>query len=339
MIAITGATGLLGVYIIAELVQHGYRVRGLYRNAKSLKKAEHSPGLLGVPEVFGQVQWLQGHLDDLESLDGLMEGATAVIHAAAMVSFNPRDRKALEKVNIQGTAQVVHAAMQAPQVERFIHISSVAALGRTERDEWITEDTVWTDNRENSHYALTKWAAEMEVWRGFEEGLSGAIINPSIILGVGDWDTSSARLLQTVHRGFPFYSNGVNSVVDARDVARMSRVLLERADITGQRFIAAGPPVSYRELFYAMADAQEVKRPWLSPPRWMSNLAWRLEKIRTAITRSEPMLTRETVRSGHGVHRYDAARAREVLGVEFRSAEEILRDLVPMYLRDQRERS
>lgn len=339
MIAITGATGLLGVYLITEFLQHGYSVRGLYRTAKSLEKAKHSLQLLGNLDGFQKVDWIQGDLDDSDSLDRLIDGATGLVHAAAMVSFNPRDRKALEKINIQGTAQVVHAALQAPQLKRLVHISSVAALGRTERDDWITEDAVWADSQDNSHYALTKWAAEMEVWRGFEEGLEGGIINPSIILGVGDWDLSSARLLKTVHRGFPFYSEGVNSVVDARDVAHLCRVLFERSEVNKQRFIAAGPPLSYRDLLFAMADALEVKRPGWCPPRWVSNAAWRLEKLRTAISGQEPMLTRETVRSGHGVHRYDAARAREVLGVEFRSVNAILADLVPLYLRDQRERS
>ena len=339
MIAITGATGLLGVYLLAEFVQHGHAARGLYRDDAGLHRAKHVLELLGMEQVFAKVHWVQGSLEDPASIDALLEGASGVIHAAGTVSFSPKARRTLERTNITGTESMVNAALELEPRPRFIQISSVAALGRSEKEEVITEASHCTDSAQNSHYAYTKFAAEREVWRGFEEGLTGAILNPSIILGAGSWETSSARLIHTVYHGFPFYSEGVNSVVDAGDVARSARILMERSEINHQRFITAGPPISYRNLLFAIADALGVKRPRYSPPRWVSGLAWRLEAVRTFFTRTEPMLTRETVLAGHGKSRYDAARAREVLGVDFKDAQAILSSLAPLFLKDQRERS
>src|SRR5947209_12156519 len=199
MILVTGGTGFLGAYIIKNLVEKGNAVRAIRRSA-------NLPFFID-KNIFEKVEWVDGDVLDVVSLAEAMKGVDAVIHSAAIVSFTKDKRKEMYAVNIEGTANVVNVALES-DVRRLLHVSSVAALGRTTKASTVTEAKTWEESKANTHYAITKHQAEMHAWRGFAEGLEGAIINPSTILGYGNWHQSSCAIFKNAYKSFPWYTKG-----------------------------------------------------------------------------------------------------------------------------------
>jgi dihydroflavonol-4-reductase len=267
MVLVTGGTGFLGAYIIKELVQKNYSVRAMRRSNKLP---------FFIPQnIFDKVEWIEGDIVDVVALEYAMQGVDAVIHAAAKVSFAPGERNEMFKTNIEGTANVVNAAL-SQNVKKLIHVSSVAVLGRTNHEEHINESNPWKQNTLTTNYAISKYRAEMEVWRAIGEGLNAVIVNPSTIIGYGDW-------------------NGINSFVDVEDVAS-AIVLLMDSDINGERFILGCDNYSYRKLFDLIADGFGKKHPSREATPFLGELAWRVEKVKSFFSRTPSILTKETAR-------------------------------------------
>lgn len=287
MVLVTGGTGFLGSYIIKELVEKNYPVRAIRRSTSKLP--------FYIPaKIFEQIEWVEGDILDPVSLDEAMDDVDTLIHSAAIISFNPADKKKMYQVNVQGTANVVNTAIEK-NISRLVHISSVAALGRSKTGGHVNEEREWLDSNLNTHYAISKYKAEMEVWRGIGEGLNAVIINPSTVLGFGDWDTSSCRIFKTIYHEFPWYSTGINGFVDIEDVARTT-VLLMQSDIKEQRFIANGDNWTFQQLFNTIADGFGKKHPRREATPFLGNLAWRIEKCKALFSGETPLLTRESAR-------------------------------------------
>jgi nucleoside-diphosphate-sugar epimerase len=290
MVLVTGGTGFLGSYIIKELVERNYPVRAIRRSTSKLP--------FYIPAgIFGQVDWVEGDILDPVALDEAMEGVNAVIHSAAIISFHKADNEKMYHVNVQGTANVVNTAIDK-NISRLVHISSVAALGRSKTGGHINEERKWQESNINTRYAISKYKAEMEVWRGIGEGLNAVIINPSTVLGYGDWDSSSCRIFKTIYHEFPWYTTGINGFVDIEDVARTT-VLLMQSDIKEQRFIANGDNWSFQQLFNTIADGFGKKHPHRKATPLLGGVAWRLEKFKTLFSGENPLLTRESAKVAH----------------------------------------
>ena len=289
-ILVTGGTGFLGSYIIKELVERNYSVRAIRRNSSKLP--------LFIPgDIFKRVEWVEGDVLDQVSLEESLENVSAVIHAAAMVSFYKQDKDRMYRVNVQGTANVVNAMLES-NVSRLVHISSVAALGRSAKSALVTEEKKWHANKENTHYAISKYKSEMEVWRGMGEGLDAVIVNPSTVLGYGDWNSSSCRIFKTIYHEFPWYSTGINGFVDIEDVARVT-VMLMKSDIHDQRFIVNADNWSFQRLFNTIADGFNKRHPRIRATPFLGEVAWRVEKLKSFMYGERPLLTKETARVAH----------------------------------------
>jgi dihydroflavonol-4-reductase len=285
-ILVTGGTGFLGAYIISELMQNGYSVRAINRH-----------GLIPffLPEaVRKEVEWLRCDVRDPVGLEDAMTGVDAVIHAAAKISFSGKERRELWSTNIEGTANVVNAALQQ-NIRRFLYVSSVAALGRTGGSEEVTEEKSWEKSPYNTNYAISKFHGEMEVWRGMGEGLPAVIVNPSTILGYGDWNNTSCAIFRSVYNEFPWYTEGINGFVDVQDTARAIVRLLE-SPINGERYILNGDNWSWRHLFETMANEFGKKPPTREATPFLAGIAWRAEKIKSLLTGRSTLLTRESAR-------------------------------------------
>lgn len=259
-----------------------------------------------------------------------MEGMDAVIHSAARVAFRKKEHAAMLHTNIEGTANMVNAAL-LKKVPRFVHISSVASLGRTTQGEEVTEKKNWEDNDSNSVYALSKYHSEMEVWRGIGEGLDAVILNPSTILGYGDWHQTSCALFKNTWDEFPWYTNGINGFVDVKDVARAA-VLLMESGISNERFIVNGENWSFKQLFDTMADAFGKKRPAKEATPLLSAIAWRMEKLKSLFTGKEPLLTRETARIANTSTYFNNSKIRKALpGFSFTPLTDCIREACANY--------
>ena len=291
MVLVTGGTGFLGSYIIKQLVEKGYAVRAIRRTNKL-------PFWIS-KDVFnntsaGSVEWIDGDVLDVVALQDAMEGIDAIIHSAAVVSFATRDRKNMYQVNVEGTANVVNMALEK-NVRRLVHISSVAALGRTASGGHVNEEKQWEESKVNTHYAKSKFKAELQVWRGINEGLEGVILNPSTILGYGDWHSSSCAIFKNIYEGFNWYTSGINGFVEVEDVARAAILLME-SNISEQRFIVSGDTWSFQKLQDTIADGFGKKRPTKKATPLLMAFAWRMEKLKSLFTGKKPLLTKESAR-------------------------------------------
>lgn len=237
---------------------------------------------------------MEGDILDVVSLEDAMEGIETVIHSAAVVSFAPKDQKNMYQVNVEGTANVVNIALEK-NVKRLIYISSVAALGRTANGGHVNEEKKWEESKVNTHYAKSKFKAEMHVWRGMTEGLEAVILNPSTILGFGDWHSSSAAIFKNIYNGFKWYTPGINGFVDVVDVAKVT-VLLMESNITEQRFIVNGDTWSFQKMQNTIADNFGKKRPASLATAFLLGAAWRVEKLKSFFTGKNPLLTKESAR-------------------------------------------
>jgi dihydroflavonol-4-reductase len=324
MVLVTGGTGFLGSYIIKHLVEKGYSVRAIRREKAVLPSY--------IPrEKFEKVEWIQGDILDVLSLEEAMEGVDQVIHAAAVVSFLKADRKKMYQVNVEGTANVVNIALEK-NVKRLVYISSVAALGRTAHGGSVNEDSKWEDNKVNTHYARSKYKAELEVWRGSGEGLNTIILNPGTILGYGDWNSSSCAIFRNVYNEFKWYTPGINGFVDVDDVARATLLLME-SNINDQRYIINGDNWHFKKLQDTMADNFRKKKPSKETTLTLIALAWRMEKLKSFFNGHRPLLTRESARIAHSKTYFENAKLLGALeGFSFTPLQESIKKACEKYL-------
>jgi nucleoside-diphosphate-sugar epimerase len=336
MILLTGATGLVGSHILFQLLSEGKKVRALYRSeaAKaSVEKVfacyhEHPKALME------KAEWMQGDILDIPVLEDAFEDITQVIHSAAVVSFNPRRKQEIMETNLNGTRNMVNLSLDFG-VEKFGYVSSVAAIGRGKDGLGISEKTEWQNSTQNSDYSLSKYQAEMELWRGTEEGLPVVIINPSIILGPGFWDQSSGKLFSAVYKKFPFYSRGANAFVDVKDVARVMIALME-SDIVNESFVLAPWNKTYREVMNAMAEEMGRKKPRIAANGLLIGAAWRYERLLNVFLNKEPGLTKHTAEVGMRVNTYNSEKIMRTLGYSFRPLDETIREYSKLFLKDKK---
>jgi len=285
-ILVTGGTGFLGSYIIKELVEKKYKVRAIRRGTKT---PQWIPAA-----ILDQVEWVEGDILDVVSLEDAMQGIDTVIHSAAIVSFSSKDKEKMYQVNVEGTANVVNMALEM-NIRKLVYISSVAALGRSADGGHVDEQKKWEDNKINTHYARSKFKAELHVWRGISEGLEAVILNPATILGYGDWHQSSCALFRQVYEGFRWYTSGINGFVDVEDVSRATILLME-SGISEQRFIAAGDNWSFKKLQDTMATGFGKKGPDKLATPFVLQIAWRLEQLKARLTGKKALLSKESAR-------------------------------------------
>ena len=291
MILVTGGAGLLGNTLIEMLLQKGENVRATYNS---------TPLALN---TFTNFETVKCDILDVYALEDALQDVTEIYHCAGLVSFNPKDEKKLYSINVEGTANVVNAALNAG-TRKFVHVSSVAALGRIRPGEMIDETMLWTEDTSNSKYGHSKYLGEMEVWRGVAEGLNAVIINPSIILGAGNWNEGSTKIFKSVYDEFPWYTEGISGFVDVKDVA-VAMIQLMESNITAEKFIISAENISYQDMFTMMAKAFGKKAPSKKVTPFIAALTWRMENIKSLFMGTSPLLTRETANTALTKVEYD----------------------------------
>jgi nucleoside-diphosphate-sugar epimerase len=297
MILVTGGAGLVGKELITQLLAQGKSVRAIYN--KTVLPDYKSANL----------EQLQCNILDVAGLEVAMKGIEQMYHCAAVVTFNPAKKKEMFKINIEGTANVVNTALDAG-VKKMVHVSSVAALGRIRENEIINETMNWTEETSNSAYGQSKYLAELEVWRGIAEGLDAVIVNPTIILGAGNWNEGSTKIFQTVYNEFPWYTEGITGFVDVKDVAK-AMVLLMESNINAERFIISAENKSYKDVFNLMAKAFGKKQPNKKVTPLIAKMVWRVEAIKSFFTGKEPLVTKETSRTALAKVQFDNSKLKK----------------------------
>ena len=319
-ILITGITGLVGSFTARYFLKTGFQVAGLKRTNSDLSF---------IQDIENHIIWYEGDILDILALERAIENVNYVIHAAAIVSFAPKDRDKMFKTNVEGTINVVNLCLEK-NIKKLCFVSSVAALGRKIPNEnnvnhvvKIDEKVTWEENELNSNYAKTKYLAEMEVWRGQSEGLNSVIVNPSVILGEADWNKSSTQLLKYVYDEHKFYPEGNLNYVDVQDIAECI-FKLTVSDISSERFILSAGQITYKEFFDKVAPKFNKKAPSTLLGKSLTGIVWRLEAFRSFFTGNAPLITKETALSSSHSFEYSNDKIKNTLNYTFRNLDESL---------------
>lgn len=337
MILVTGGTGLLGSHLLLQLVESGESVRAIYRTESKRDEvvrlfAYHTEK---ANTLWNEIEWVKGDVLDIPSLEEAMQGVTQVYHCAAAVTFLPEDRPHMHKVNVEGTANVVNVCLQQVNV-RLCHVSSVAAIGRDGTEAIISEKNEWKESSHNAAYAISKHNAELEVWRGSVEGLNAFMVNPTLIIGPGDWNSSTGAMFKRVWKGLPFYTRGGNCFVDARDVVK-AMIALMNSGVHDERFIVGAENRKFRDVFGRIAGIMGKKPPSMEATPFLTGLTWRVEWLLSSITGKKPFITKEVAHHAMQLNKYDNSKLLKQLGdFSYRDINETLEFVAEKFIADKK---
>lgn len=304
-ILITGITGLFGSQLAKEFSKLG-KIYGLKKDQSNLDQLKN---------LDFEIEWHKGELSDWESLLEAVQGKDLVIHSAGLVSFSSKDKEKLYEVNTVGTANLVNAMLSAG-VKKLVHVSSVAAIGRSPELNLISEEFKWVESPLNTEYAVSKYWAELEAWRGEQEGLDLIVVNPSVILGKADYGKSSSEIYSFVLRGNRFYPKGNLNFIDVRDAAILTRLLVEN-QAWGQRFILNSGSISYREFFFEVARVFGRKAPKIPLSDWQISLGVTAISILRALGLSKSLLSKKTAMLSQQTIRFDNSKIQRLLDYRY----------------------
>lgn len=321
MVLVTGGTGLVGSHLLLRLVLSKVKVRAIYRSMEKLRlvKRVFSYYQKDADSLFDQIEWVQGDILDVPSLESAFLDIEQVYHAAALISFDPRDFKSLRKVNVEGTANIVNLCIHH-KIEKLCYVSTIGTIGRSTDGKEATESNDWNELHTNV-YALTKYSAEMEVWRGSQEDLNVVIVNPGIIIGPGFWDTGSGKLFTTVNKGYSFYPPGGTGFVSVTDVVSVMTRLMA-STIKNERFILVAENRTYKEIMTSIATAIGKKPPLKELKKWQLEIGRYFDFFKTFFTGKPRTITKNAIYSLLHPESYSSEKVRTVLHFEFEPLEE-----------------
>lgn len=327
MILVTGATGLVGSHLIVKLLQENEEVKAIYRDKKSLTEVQNIFQFYNAKNLFEKINWIEADINDIPSLEEAFKEVSKVYHCAAFVSFDPNDEEKLLKTNIEGTANIVNCCLDF-NVKKLCYVSSIAALGDpTEKEHYITEETEYNPEKLHSEYAISKHAAEMEVWRGFQEGLEIVIVNPGVIFGYGYPKKGSGQIINSIKKGNPFYTNGNIAIVAVEDVVNCMFSLMN-SSINGERYTLVSENISYQKLFNIIADNSNIKRPFIYANKSFLSFAWRIDWFLSLVLRKKRIVTKVIAKSSHSKVKYENTKVKKELNYEFLNMKDYIEKLM-----------
>ncbi|WP_196886965.1 NAD-dependent epimerase/dehydratase family protein [Aureivirga sp. CE67] len=337
MILVTGGTGMVGAHLLYHLALENEQIIAIYRSESKLKAVENvfSYYTENTNQLFKKIIWEKADIEDTISLEELFQKhkITQVYHAAALVSFNPKDYKKMRQVNIQGTMNIVNFCIDF-NVEKLCYVSSVATLSKKVNQEFLDESCDWNPEEKNYGYAISKYGAEMEVWRGTQEGLNAVIVNPGVILGAGFWKNGTGDIFSKFHKGFPYYTEGITGFVGVKDTVK-AMIQLMKSDIKDERFVLVSENISFKDLFFSIAGNFQKKKPSKKVSEGSMKLLAVLDKIRCFFTNGTPLLTEQSVKSAHSKTYYNSDKIKQELSFDFEPISTTISEICTDFNRDK----
>ncbi len=319
---LTGSTGLVGAHVLAQLIFNKKKTRALYRTEE---KREQTLAVLynyqiSKDEIEAYVEWQIADILNLPQLEEAFIGIKHVYHCAGFISNSPSDYKKMRKINIEGASNMVNLSLHF-KIHKFCHVSSIAALGKPLNSKHITEDSPLAEDSKPSAYEISKYGAEMEVWRASQEGLDVVIVNPGIILGDGFYDSGSGALLNKLKNGLKVYPPKTTAFVGVYDVAKIMILLME-SPVKNQRYILASENLSFKQVATHFSRLYNVSKPQLKLKPWMLYVAWIFEVLRSFLTPYKRQLTLDVISSLFETSYYSSEKLKNEFGFEFEKLED-----------------
>lgn len=335
MILVTGGTGLVGSHLLWKLSQTTQSIRAIYRDKSSLEKTQRVFRYYGdkssAEAAFNKIEWVKADLNDIPALEIAFEKVEKVYHCAAKVSFDPKDAAQLRKINIRGTANIVNLCIDF-KVKKLCHVSSIASLGNAKNSEWVTEELTWNPAEDHNDYAISKYGAEIEVWRGSQEGVKVIIVNPGVIIGPGFWDSGSGQIFRKIDKGLKYHFPKVTGFIGVVDVVQIMQSLMESAE-HNQQYILVAENKSFRQIFDLVAEQLEKPKPTTPLKKWMVALGWIFQKTGSFFGRKRN-ITRSSIQGLFTETRYSNKKIQELLDYNFMSLQKVIAETSKFYKRD-----
>lgn len=336
MILVTGGTGLVGSHLLYKLVTTHKNVRAIYRRPHKLDAVKHVFSYYSEDweTLYNKIEWIEANLNDVPKLQAAFIGVTHVYHCAAFISFEPDKYRTLRKINIEGTANIVNLCI-SNSVEKLCYVSTIATIGHHANPETlITETTAWNPEEDNSVYSITKYGAELEVWRGTQEGLDAVIVNPGIILGPGFWrGGGSGSLFRQIHKGLNYYTRGASGYVDVYDVVSIMQQLME-SSIKNENYILVAENLTFKEFNTKLSKVLNIKKTAKEIKPWQLKVLWRLDWLNHKVFRKRRKLSRQLSKTIISVTEYDNSKVKNALNFEFQTADKSIEAVSKLFLED-----
>ena len=301
MILVTGGTGLVGCHLLYSLVKENKKVRALHRkNSKtdSVRKV-FSYYSKDYKKLFDKIEWIEGDINDITSLDVAFININEIYHCAAFISFSNQDLNAMKKINVEGTANMINSAIDK-KINKFCYVSTIAAIGERKNIS-IDEECKWKEN--NNPYSKTKHDAELEVWRGISEGLNAVIVNPGIIIGSGFWKRGSGAFITQISRGMNYYPLGKTGFICVKDVVKIMRELMDK-NIFSERFLLVAENWTQKDFIFSVCNHLNLKTPQKKASKSLMILALILDAVRSFSLNKRRRLSSSIIESSHSKNKY-----------------------------------
>ena len=334
MILVTGGTGLVGSHLLYQLSLENDTIRAICRKKSNLNAVKNVFSYFSedFEHLFKKIEWFETDITDIVALEKAFKNITEVYHSAALVSFDPKDYNKLRKINIEGTANIVNLSIEN-SIKKLCFVSSIAAVGKSLNSKFIDESNEWDIEKSNYGYAISKYGAEIEVWRASQEGVPVVIVNPGVILGAGFWNVGSGKIFSKIYKGFNFYTKGITGYVSVNDVVK-AMLLLMKSEVKNERFILVAENKSYQEIFNEIALKFNKKQPRVKITKFMSELGWRLEKVKSFLTNKPPLLTKHSAKSIHQKRYFSSEKIKNTIDFKFEPISESINSICKLYLKD-----
>lgn len=336
MILVTGATGMVGAHLLMALAQQNDTIRATRRESSSLKAVDnifHFFAKEQAEQLMQKIEWVNADLRDPEQIQRALKGVDTIYHTAAIVSFQKKDDQLMIENNREATANLIDFALEN-KISKFCHVSSVASLEKIPEKKFTNEDNIWKSDKNKNAYSISKFQSEMEVWRGHEMGLPVVIINPSVILGSGDWKKGSPRFFSSIAKRLYFYSEGGTGFVDVMDCvdAMLQLTSSENWDkVKGKRFVLNNKNIKYKELFDTIAKELDCKSPQWKITRKGMKFAYWIDAFLSTLLFRAPKITKATIKSATQQSFYDGSRITQVIGFQYRDISESIHRIAEQY--------
>lgn len=333
MILVTGGTGLVGAHLLYKLVTSDKKVRAIYRNERKLDnvKSVFSCYTKNYESLYNLIDWVEADILNIPSLSDAFKGITKVYHSAAFVSFEPDKYQLLRKTNIEGTANIVNLCI-SNNIEKLCYVSSVATLGKESNNKPINEDTNWNAEADNNVYAITKYGAEMEVWRGTQEGLKMVMVNPGVILGAGIWRYGTGSLFKKAKKGFKYYTSGTVALVDVEDVVSIMIKLMD-SEVVNERFLLVAENWTYKDFLQALSKSVNAKPPKKLASSALLKLGWKMDWLVHKLTGKRRQLTKHLTQSLSSETYYSSDKIKDSLNYKFKPIKKTIASVGNQYLK------
>jgi dihydroflavonol-4-reductase len=332
MILVTGGTGLVGAHLLLHLLENETSVCAIYRNPKNIQKTKSLFEIYKKESLFDKISWIQADINNIPSLEIAFCNIDYVYHCAALISFDPKDEEKLRKTNIEGTANIVNFCL-AKNIQKLCYVSSIAALGDLlDHEKIVTELTEWNPEKSHSDYAISKFGAEMEIWRAQQEGLQVVIVNPGVILGTGFENQGSSEIFAKVKKGLRFYTNGSTGFVAVWDLVNIM-ILLMKSNIDGERFTVVSENISYKNLLFEIANQYKVKKPTIYASPFMTNIASKTDWILSNIFLKKRKLSWDMSKTLHEISLISNEKIKKTFNYNFEKVNDTIQKVVALEVR------